>query len=419
VDPRQGTATGGDLTRSAVLAELGRFGPLSRAEVARRLEISPATVTQITRRLLEQGMIEELAQAPSRGGRPAQLLGLVGSAGRAVGVKVAADHLAVVDVRLDGELLDSHIEPFDTEAPDAVDALISALRPFSRRDSQRPRLLGIGVGVPGVVDRPDSGVVDAAVLGWSKVNLGAALRQALGIPVLVENDVKALAVAERLYGRGRSLSDFIVVTIGRGVGLAIVADGSIYRGGRGGAGEFGHVPIDPDGPQCDCGNRGCLEALIGLRALMTRARAVGAVGADGTVGDLTAAADRGDAAAREIFVGAGTLLGRAVAGLVNVLDPGSVLVAGEGTAAWSHWEAGFRPAFAAHVMSSAAGVPVEVEPWDDRSWAQGAAALVLATPFATNGVSGRQAELVLARLHGDPSGDLSSDHSADEYDGES
>jgi len=390
--------TGGwDLTRTAVLALLGRTGPASRATIARELGLSPATVTQVTRRLLEQGMLEQLEYAASNGGRPGQLLGLVGDAGRAVGVKVMADHLVVVDVRLDGTVLAAQTMPFDALAPDAIGALASALRPVASSEGASP-LLGLGIAVPGVVDRPDEGNVDAAVLGWSGSALGRHLRGALGLPVLVENDVKALAVAEILYGRGRTLDNFLVVTIGRGVGLAVVANGSVYRGARGGSGELGHVVEDPAGPRCACGKRGCLEAFIGGDALAGQGREAGVLGpADGD-DELAARAAAGDAAARGIYADAGRRLGAAVGALITVLDPEMVIIAGEGTSAWAHWEPGFRAALSARQAGGRDSVPVEVEPWDDTSWAQGAAALVLATPFDLDGLAGQQAGLVLARL---------------------
>ena len=220
----------GSLTRMAVLALLGQRGPASRATIARELDLSPPTVSQVTRRLIQQGVLEPLEYEPSEGGRPGQLLGLVSTAGRAVGVKLAADHLVLVDVRLDGQVVSTRTEPYDAMADDAIERLVGSVRSFAK--GRFSGLLGIGVGVPGVVERPDIGDVDAAVLGWSAMPLGRHLRKAIGIPVLIENDVKALAVAERLYGRGRTRGSFVVITIGRGVGFACVADGTLQRGTR-------------------------------------------------------------------------------------------------------------------------------------------------------------------------------------------
>jgi DNA-binding Lrp family transcriptional regulator len=214
-----------DLTRSAVLALLGTRGPMSRADVARELGLSPAGVTLVVRRLLAQGMVTELAQAPSSGGRPGQLIGLVGSAGRALGVKVAADHLAIVNVRLDGQMLSSQTIPFDAAGSQALPRLATVLSAHTALAPDLPPLLGVGVAVPGIVRGPHNGTVDADVLGWLQLPVGRHLRGVLGLPVVVENDVNALAVAEVLYGHGREVRDFLVLTIGRGIGMSIVTDG--------------------------------------------------------------------------------------------------------------------------------------------------------------------------------------------------
>jgi predicted NBD/HSP70 family sugar kinase len=383
-----------------VLALLGAHGPTSRADIARELGLSPAAISQIMRRLLEQGLVQEVAQAPSSGGRPGSLIGLVGSAGRALGVKVAADHLALVNVSLDGRMLSSHTVPFDAMADDALTRLAELLMKFKAPDPDLPPLLGIGVAVPGMVRSPDRGTVDADVLHWRQLPVGRHLRGVLGVPVVVENDVNALAVAEVLYGHGREVSDFLVLTIGRGIGMAIVADGSIYRGARGGAGEFGHVPIEPDGPACDCGRRGCLEASLGESALVRTARECGALGARQGFAALVAAAGRGESPAIAVFAEAGRVLGRAVAGAANMLDPDRVVVAGEGVAHWQHWDAAFRTEFGRRQVRRDHAIAVVVDTWEDSSWAQGAAALVLAAPFDLDGFGGEQADLVVARLHG-------------------
>ncbi|MFI6504649.1 ROK family protein [Nonomuraea typhae] len=378
----------GDLTRTAILALLGTVGPLSRTEIARELDLSPASVTQLTRELMGSGMVAELDLKPSRGGRPAQRLGLIGSAGRALGVKVTADHLVIVDVRLDGEVLGSWERPFAPSAPDSLEALGDAVASVVDAIDDAPPLLGVGVGVPGSVEDQAVGTVNAPTLGWQAMPVGERLRRRLDLPVLVENDVNALAAAERLYGRGRTHRDFLVLTIGRGVGAAVVTDGRVYRGARGGAGEFGHFPVAPDGPVCGCGSAGCLEAYVGTAGLAAAARAKGVALPDG------------GAAAREVFAEAAAILGRATAGLVNVVDPEVVVVLGEGTAQWAHWSESFHAALRAHLLPGRRDIAVEVESWDDTSWAQGAAALVLATPFDAAGAAGEQGRLVRARLIG-------------------
>jgi predicted NBD/HSP70 family sugar kinase len=386
-----------DVNRSAILAHLGGQGPASRADLARVLGLSPASLTQLAKDLLADGLIVELEHSPSQGGRPARMLGLAASAGRAVGVKVVDDHVAFVEVGIDGVVVRSASEPFDAAASTFLADLATLLARFIAGGGTT-RLLGVGVGVPGSVDRQGNGLVDSAALGWNQVPLGEALRRELGLPVIIENNVNALAMAERLYGVGRRHSSFLVVTIGTGVGAGFVVDGVVLRGSTGGAGEIGHTPIVDDGPLCTCGNHGCLEAVIGEAALVRTARERGIVGDRAGITALRAAADAGDAAAAALFSEAGHLLGRSLAGVVQMLDPEIVILLGEGTAAWPHWAFGFEPAFRSALLPRRRGIGVVVESWQDASWAQGAAALVLATPFDTDGVAGDQGRLVRERL---------------------
>lgn len=375
-----------DLNRAAVLALIGRHGPIARVAIARELSLSPATVTAVTRELVQEGLIREVDQAPSNGGRPAILLGLDAEAAHAIGLKISPDRLTAVHVNLDGEPLDYDDRPFDATAPGAIErlaAIVAELVTTWRRPGSR--LLGVGLGVPGIVDS-QQGLVEAPILGWPTVPLGRELQDRLGIPILIDNDVNTLAVSERLYGRGRSRDNVLTVTIGRGVGLGIVASGMVQRGHRGGAGEFGHVTMVEDGPSCECGKRGCLEALVADPALVDQAVAAGLIPTGMSIAEGTAAlqsrADEGDAAARGIYARAGELLGRAVAGLVSIFNPELVIVGGEGTAAWAHLRDAFDRSLRTHVFPPLADVAVEVDRWDDRRWARGAAALVLGASFS-------------------------------------
>jgi predicted NBD/HSP70 family sugar kinase len=390
-----------DLNRAATLALIGSQGPIARVEIARRLSLSAATVTGVTRDLVDDGLIRVVEQAASQGGRPQLLLGLVSNAAYVIGVKVAPDHLAIVRVNLDGEILARDEQPFDARDRDALPVLAARLSEWI--DADPSRLLGIGLGVPGTVNA-QAGMVDSPVLGWHAMALGPTLSDLLGVPVLIDNDVNTLAVAERLYGRGRDADHFVTVTVGVGVGLGIMVGGDLYRGARGGAGEFGHIPVVADGPLCDCGMRGCLEALVGDPALVRAAVSAGLVEAVATnqegIDQLRSLADASDPGALRIYAEAGAILGRAVAGLVNILSPQLVIVSGEGAAAWPHLEQAFQTALRAATFEPLRGIPVEVDPWDDAKWARGAAALVLRATFAAPLYERQIEDTIRARLPG-------------------
>jgi predicted NBD/HSP70 family sugar kinase len=308
-------------------------------------------------------------------------------------VKVAPDHLVGVRVDLEADVLSRFSAPFDATAPDALQVLGDVLTGWLAESSSSAPLLGVGLGVSGVVDVA-TGALDSPLLGWRAVPLARRLQERLELPVYVDNDVNTLAVSERLYGRGRDAEHFLTVTIGRGVGLGIVAGGDIYRGFRGGAGEFGHTTAAVDGPVCTCGKRGCLESLVADPALVVQGRRARVLTKTDGIERLRALADEGNAKAQRIFADAGATLGRAVADLANVLSPELVLVSGEGTEAWPHLDDTFRAAFGAALFSPLGGVRVEVDPWDDAKWAVGAATLVLRASFATPLDEGARMEVV-------------------------
>lgn len=373
-----------NVNKTAVLRLIGHHGPISRADIAQRLGVSPGTVTALTRGLIAAGVVESIEMASSRGGRPAELLGLVGSVAVAVGAKVADDHIAVVTADLDGSVISSESVSIDAVADDPFPMLADILEPHVRAAEQGRLLLGVGLGLPGFEDPYGSGVVQAPLFGWRHMPIGDHLSRSLGVPVLVDNDVNTLAVAESLYGAGRGFEHFITLTVGRGVGMGLVIGGELYRGGRGAAGEFGHVCVDRDGQECACGKRGCLETVVSEPALLRAARGHRYVGRDARAEDLAAKAAAGHAGVLRLYAEAGATLGRAVAATVVVLNPEALVVGGEGTRAWQYMSQSFLAELSADVFPPMRGVmDVQVEPWDDSKWALGAASLVLQAPFVT------------------------------------
>jgi predicted NBD/HSP70 family sugar kinase len=396
-----------DVNRIAVLSLIGRQGPIPRADIARRLGLSPATVTAVTRSLLEAGVIRKVDTEP-RGGRPSELLAVVGEAAVAVGVKVAPGRLTGVMADLDGTVLDTFAMPFDERTGNPFEALATLLAP-QLASTAGERLLGVGLGVPGFVDA-QTHRVEAPSLGWRHMPLGGYLGELLEVPVLVDNDVNTLAAYEHLYGLGRSYEDFLTLTLGVGVGAAVVVGGDLRRGAHGAAGEVGHFPVDPSptAPECHCGKRGCLETFICDRALLEQAVAAGVAGPESTPVDLIALADTGDPAMVEIYRRAGERLGQVAAGLSNVLDPRAIVVSGEGTRAWAHLSAGFLTALRAGVYPPLAdALGVHVDPWDDTKWALGAAALVLRAPFTAALDADSRTDQIRARLAAFPGAEAS------------
>lgn len=391
-----GAVSDAERHRASVLRIIALEGPVSRTLIAEQLELSAATVTAITRELMNAGLVTMEGKLPAAGrGRPSELLGVAPGAVALLGVKVMEDHVTWVLADLRGEVEEAGVIDFDPRVADPT-ARLAALLASVVTDVDR-LLLGVGVGVPGTVATADGGRVTSPMFGWDDLPLGAELASALGLPVVVDNDVNTLAIAEHLYGRGRDVADFVTVTLGRGIGLGIFLDGALRRGGRGGAGEIGHTLALPGGPTCDCGRAGCLEAVASTPALLAQARARGLLGDDAGLDDLLVAA-AADGAVRELLSEAGTRLGSATADLVNLLAPALVIISGEGTSAWSFLRAAFEAAFEDGVLPVHTATPVVVDPWEDQNWARGAAALVLRSVLSPTATLGSPESAIRTRL---------------------
>jgi predicted NBD/HSP70 family sugar kinase len=212
------------------------------------------------------------------------------------------------------------------------------------------------------------------------------LQASLHIPVYIDNDVNTLTLAERWFGSGQGEENFLVVTIGRGVGLGIVVNGQFYRGSTGGAGEFGHTLVDSNGPKCECGKAGCLEAYISDPALVRETNEAAGRGevsrAVTCPEEVVELANEGDLGAQHIFAHAGSILGSSVADLINLFDPALIILGGEGTRAGEWLYTSMRKAITAQVMPGLQNdTRLCLEPWGDDAWARGAASLVLRDLF--------------------------------------
>lgn len=364
-----------------VLRAIATNGPVSRAQLARDLGLSGPTLTQATKYLFDRGLISEVKQSPSTGGRPATLLGLVANAGQVLGLKLTEHHAVGVCVNLNSEIMWSFEEPFSSRGDAAVKELIAILKKQSKKI--KGQLLGIGIGIPGVVSPIDSSTADSAMLGWNKANVGKQISDALNTPVLLENDVNTLAVTESLYGHGRDVSNFITITIGRGIGMGLVINGELYAGSYG-AGEFGHVNALNGGVKCECGKFGCLETVASSPALHDAAVAAGYISKSASMSKLWDVARKDKKIAEDLFKEPAELLGIALANVINVFGPELVFISGEGVEGWDLWEKSFKNALNAHVVSTMNKYDVEVDPWDDAKWALGATAIVLQASLSRN-----------------------------------
>jgi glucokinase-like ROK family protein len=312
---------------------------ISRAEIARRAGLSRSTVSTVVGDLLRAGLVAEVGSGPSRGGRrPIELLFQYDAFGL-IGVDIGATHISAVLTNLRGEVKGFLRRGFgvrdDREGTlRAIYALIEELVAGWGRGFKP--LVGIGLAVPSPVDlrQPDK-VSEVVLPAWKGKGLTEAVRERFKLPVLVDNDANLGALAELWWGAGRGRADSIYIKCATGIGSGHIINGRIYRGASGTAGEIGHLAIDPHGPPCVCGLRGCLVTFVGTPGLLRRAGELLAHDADSalprhglTITQLEDAALAGDPVAVRVVTEAADYFGIAVAGLLNLLNPSVVSIGG-------------------------------------------------------------------------------------------
>ncbi|HEU4975884.1 MAG TPA: ROK family transcriptional regulator [Baekduia sp.] len=381
-----------EANRRRVLDALRGAGITSRAELARLTGLSRTTVSSLINDLVREGLVSERAEqnaiSRAQGGRPPVLVSLDRSAGAAVGVDFGKSHVTVavadlshtLQAELSSELPDDH---HAAEGLDIAAELVEAA--LQEAGVDRSLVLGVGMGLPGPIHADTGTVGSSAILpGWVGVSAARAMSDRLALPVRVDNDANLGALAEHVWGAGEGVADMVYLKLATGIGAGLVLDGRLYVGVGGTAGEIGHTIIDEHGPVCRCANRGCLETLASGAATVDLLRPT--LGHDLTLGQLVDLTIEGHPACRRVVGDAGRHVGRAVANLVNLLNPALIVVGGELAACGDVLLEPLRQECQRHAIRSAAA-DVEIVPGalGDRAQVLGALALVLqdAETFAT------------------------------------
>ena len=383
-----------EINRQIVLNLVREHQPISRADLARRMGIGRGMVTTLISELLEAGEVYEGASADApRGRRPKMLyLRTHDRFGIAIDVRFSQTFLMLGDFSGTSRALES----FDTivDADELVDELGSRIRRLLRAHGVAGQCEGIGLVVPGMVNQESGQVLYAPQLGWREVDIRDALEGVAGLPVHIENAPIACALAKMWLGqRGEVVPrNFVYVTVSDGVGTGIVANGQVIRGHGNTAGEFGHVPLDPEGPRCLCGSRGCFEALTSNLATVSRylghefspAETRALLQAAGlTTLDVIARARSSDDRAVRTLDETARYLGIGLSMIINALNPAQVFVGGEIAEAWDLIDGSVREGIASHALTAeAGGTPIIPESSSSHPRLRGAMALVAAPSFA-------------------------------------
>jgi N-acetylglucosamine repressor len=390
---RRGTSR--EINRQIALNLIRAHQPVSRADLARLMNVRRGVASLLVSELLGESLIFEgaLGESVGRGRRPTFLY--IDSRQRCVvGVDIRASRTYILVTDLMGRQL-GVVSSFQTNRD--VDVLIQEL---ARRIKQIlvdykeiGACEGVGLSVPGMVDPGKGRVLHAPTLGWRDISLRDPLSVALGIPVHIENSGKACALAQLWATRSDVVAsgNSVFVSVSDGVGVGIVVNGEVLRGRHNTAGEFGHVPLSIDGPRCSCGATGCWEAYVSNLATLSRyfgrdlsePRPRDSETATFSVEDLIARARAGDAKALAAINSTARYLGLGLASIVNALDPARIFIGGEITTAWSLIEPIVRSALKERTLTVFGGnTEIYVVPAEDHPRLRGAVALVAAPAFA-------------------------------------
>jgi len=374
-----------DINRQIVLNYVREREPISRAEIARESALQRSTVSAIIDDLQNEGLVEEIGEGESTGGRPPTMLRLRTAGAIAIGVAVTPSVTTIATSDLAGRVLDQKAFPTDPDPEQTFIRVIDCIREFLGHNNVS--IESIGVSLPGLVDPATGNVIYVPYFKWRDLPVAKMISAATGLPVTIDNDANAVALAELWFGRPEvsDARDFILVLVAEGVGTGIVFDGQVYRGERGAAGEFGHMIVGTQAPvPCSCGNRDCWEAFSSERSALARYRKVSGQqnSADVTFKQLVDRALAGESDANSALVDTALCLGIGISNLVVGFSPEAVVVGGEIARAWSLVEDALRETIEHSVRRGLPSARILPSTLGKDPTLMGALSLVLASKFA-------------------------------------
>lgn len=371
------------MNRSLLLNIIRQEGAISRTMLTDLSGLSVGAVSQIVTELLNNGWIYEGGEGDYTGGRRQTLLRLNADAGYAVGLKVMENRVIGAVTNLQSAVLHyAEIAIPPDRRPEAVsEALAEAVEQLiAESQVAHERLLGVGIGLAGVIYSQTGVVHYSPFFDWHDVPLAETLGARLNLPVYVENDVNTLTITEHLFGAGKHQANFVVLTIGRGIGMGMFINGQLYQGARGGAGEIGHLFLSTNDKPSTLELLAADPAVIRQYAYRTGQANQAEHGL--SIAEIAARAAAGDAIAQDVLARSGDTLGMGLAAVVNILSPAMIIISGEGVLAGEYRLKPMQDALRRYTFNGLLdGVEVLIEPTDDQAWARGAAALAISKVF--------------------------------------
>jgi N-acetylglucosamine repressor len=374
-----------DINRQIVLNYVREREPISRAEIARETDLQRSTISAIVEDLKTEGLVEEVGEGESTGGRRPTMLKLRAAEPIALGVSLTPTCTTIATSDLAGRVIDQ--EEFPTDSDHTLNEVIAVLRKFTTR--YPGSIEGVGVSLPGLVDPSTGYALYIPYFLWRDLPVSEQISKAVGLPVVIDNDANAVALAELWFGRPEvnDARDFILVLVAEGVGTGIIFDGQVYRGQRGAAGEFGHMVIGSGAPvPCSCGSDDCWEAFSSERAAITRYLKLSGATTSKKAGiSFVEVVDRalaGEANAKAALVETARYLGVGISNLIIGFSPEAVVVGGEIARAWELIESALTETIEHSVRRGLPSARILPSTLGEKPTLRGALSLVLASKFA-------------------------------------
>ena len=374
-----------DINRQIVLNYVREREPISRAEIARETALQRSTISAIVEALTAEGLVEEVGEGESTGGRRPTLLRLRSKEAIAVGVAITPTCTTIATSDLAGRIIEQEEFLTDPDPDKTLGEVMSLITKLSLRN--HGSIEAVGVSLPGLVDPSTGNAVYVPYFKWRDIPIAKKIGEAVGLPVIIDNDANAVALAELWFGRPEvsDARDFILVLVAEGVGTGIIFDGQVYRGQRGAAGEFGHMVIGTQAPvPCSCGNLDCWEAFSSERAAVARYLKLSGEEQRPHFGfrELVDRALRGEDHAKAALIETAHYLGIGISNLVVGFSPEAVVVGGEIARAWPLVEDALRETIERSIRRGLASAQIMPSTLGEKPELRGALSLVLASKFA-------------------------------------
>lgn len=315
-----------ELNRSIVLNILRTHATISRTQIANITGLNKATISSIIDELLRESLAIEIGRGPSAIGRRPILLHFNANTGYAIGLEIAIGSIRAVLTNLSGQVLHViHRETCDQTVPMVVQQIHNITSELITETKSSPLgILGVGIGVPGLVNFSKGIVLNAPNLQWNQVALQSLVEEEISIPVLIDNEANTGALGEKMYGVGKDIDNIAYISAATGIGVGVILRGELVRGTDGLAGEFGHMTIESQGPKCSCGSRGCLEVFASERKLMDMYHAASGTNAD--FEELLLQLNNRDPSAVESVYSVGHYLGIGISNIANAINPSMIII---------------------------------------------------------------------------------------------